>query len=557
MDSQQVLGASPHRWSSIRAGEWPRRVRRGGIWISLIGLMSLLVACGSTPSSSGSATSGANGTLTVPGTTGAYMDLDKTIYNHPTGSLLAELPLVMLNPQSKITAGAATSWSVSANHLVWTFHLNPKLVWSTGQPLTAQDYVIGARYTATPSTGYDFGWFWSTVADIKNYVPITEGKMPPSALGVKALNAHTLQVTTTVPVPFLPLAMGYLTPEPPWLLDKYGAAWSTKPQTMSFTGPYIISQWLPNQSITFVKNKKYYGPYHGQGPAKIVVQLDGGANYTGFLDGQVDVTQLNTGQYRAAASNPPPGSHLVNIPFWWINMLGFNQTHAPFNSTLVRRAIALAINQNQLVNDVLKGSAMPNTQVIPPHFPGFDPNIKEPYNVTEARKLLAEAGYPGGKGFPVETLLIRNQSAPGNLSAAEFIQSELKANLGISLKVKQLDETTWIADVNAGKAQIFIRPYNYDYIDPSDWYSLFLPGGIMTWSNSQFNKLVAKANSSFNPAQRTALYDQAAKILNQQAGAVFLYTNIGHYLVSNKLQDFPASPIITYTDFWMVWTHIK
>ncbi|MGC8486817.1 MAG: peptide ABC transporter substrate-binding protein [Clostridia bacterium] len=485
------------------------------------------------------------------------MDLDKTIYNHPTGSLLAELPLVMLNPNSKLTAGAATSWSVSPNHLVWTFHLNPKLVWSTGQSLTAQDYALGAQYTATPSTGYDFGWFWSTVADIKNYVPITEGKMPPSALGVKALNAHTLQVTTTAPVPFLPLAMGYLAPEPPWLLKEYGAAWSTKPQTMSFTGPYVISQWLPNQSITFVRNKKYYGPYAGEGPATIVVQLDGGANYTGFLDGQVDETQLNTGQYHAAVSHAPAGSHLVNIPFWWINMLGFNQKTAPFNSTLVRRAIALAINQNELVNDVLKGSAMPNTSVVPPHFPGFDASIQEPYNVTEARKLLAEAGYPGGKGFPVETLLIRNENAPGNLSAAQFIQSELKTNLGITLKVKVLDLTTWIADVNAGKAQIFIRPYNYDYIDPSDWYSLFLPGGVMSWSDNQFNTLVTEANSSFKPAQRTRLYDQAAQILNQQAGAVFLYTNIGHYLVSNKLQDFPASPIITYTDFWMVWTHVK
>jgi peptide/nickel transport system substrate-binding protein/oligopeptide transport system substrate-binding protein len=194
---------------------------------------------------------------------------------------------------------------------------------------------------------------------------------------------------------------------------------------------------------------------------------------------------------------------------------------------------------------------------VPPHFPGFDASIKEPYNVTEARKLLAEAGYPGGKGFPVETLLIRNENAPGNLSAAQFIQSELKTNLGITLKVKVLDLTTWIADVNAGKAQIFIRPYNYDYIDPSDWYSLLLPGGVMSWSDNQFNTLVTEANSSFKPAQRTRLYDQAAQILNQQAGAVFLYTNIGHYLVSNKLQDFPASPIITYTDFWMVWTHVK
>jgi oligopeptide transport system substrate-binding protein len=517
---------------------WPvGRILSGALALAFAAAVS---ACGSQPSSTNTSS---QTPFILPATNGAYMDLDKTIYNHPTGALLVQLPLVILNQNSQPIGGAATSWSVSPNHLVWTFHLNPKLVWSTGQPLTAQDYVVGAQYTAAPSTGYDFGWWWSSIAQIKNYVPITEGKLPPSALGVKALNAHTLQVTTTVPVPYLPLAMGYLTPEPPWLLDKYGAAWSTNPKTMAFTGPYVISKWVPNQYIVFTPNPRYYGPYAHQGPAKIIAELDGGADYTGFLDGQVDETVLNAGEYNAALKSPPPGSHLVNIPFWWINMLGFNQTKPPFNSVLVRRAISLAINKTVLVNDVLKGLARPITSVVPADFPGYDPNITEPYNPALARRLLAEAGYPGGKGFPVVTLEIRNEAATidATLPAAEFIQSELKNNLGITIRVKVLD----------------ISPYNYDYIDPSDWYSLFLPGGVMTWQNSQFDTLVNEANSSFNNTQRLQLYNQAAQILNQQVGAVFLWSYVGHYLVSNKVEGFPTTPIITYTDFWMDWLHMK
>lgn len=521
----------------------------------LAGSLVALAGCGATTTSAGATTNTITGPITQMGT---YMDWTKTVYSRMGGSSLVQEPLVTLSPANQIEPGAATSWSVSKNKLVWTFHLRKGLTWSNGAPLVAVDYVDGFQRSANPATGYDFGWFWGTVVHIKNWNKIAKGQLPATDLGVKAVNADTLQITTDVPVPFMPLAMVYGWPIPPGEVSKYGAAWATHPSTMLFSGPYIVKKWVVNQYIEFAKNPHYRGPAKAT-TNTITLDLTNEDDYNSFLTGQVDWTLLNPGQYREAKHHLPSNSHLVSVPQWWINMLGFNQNSKPFNSPKVRRAFMLAINRRNLVTNVLKGLATPDSSVVPKGFPGYDPNIHEPYNVAEAKKLLAEAGYPGGNGFPSETLLIRNEAATigTTLPAAEYIQAQLKSNLGITIQVKVLDMPTWISDVNSGKAQMFIRPYNFDYVDPSDWYSLFLPTGVMTWNNSQYNTLVNEANTSFNTKARAAEYNKAAQILNQQAGAVFLWTNQLKYLVSNKIKNFPNSPSISLDSAWIGQLHVK
>ena len=515
----------------------------------MVGTMLILAGCGSAATPVVSNQDSLTGPIPNVGT---YMDWTKTVYSRMSGSALVQEPLMTLSDSAKLKPAAAISWSVSSNKLIWTFHLRKGLTWSNGSPLVAQDYVYGFERSAKPSTGYDFGWFWGTVIHLKNWNKISKGILPPKDLGVKAINASTLQFTTDVPVPFMPLAMAYAWPDPPQIVNKYGATWATHANTMLFSGPYMVKKWVTNQYIQFTKNPNYHGPQK-VAVKNITLNLTSEDDYNAFLTGQVDWTLLNPGQYRAAKAHLPPNSHLVSEPQWWINMLGFNQNSKPFNSTLVRRAFMLAINRSNLVADVLKGLATPDTSVVPQGFPGYDPNIQEPYNVSEARTLLAQAGYPNGAGFPSETLLIRNEAATigTTLPAAEYIQAQLKANLGISISVKVLDMPTWEADVSNGKAQMFIRPYNFDYVDPSDWYSLFLPGGVMTWNDPRYDAVVNEANESFNPTQRSTLYDNAAQILNQQAGAIFLWTNRLQYLVSNKVKNFPSSPVISLDSGWL------
>lgn len=520
-------------------------------WLSLP--MSIAAAAALTTSGMASATSfGQNtfppGTLVVPmNNTGTYMDWTKTVYNRISGMSLVEEPVTQINAKGQVFGAAAGSWSVSPDKLTWTFHLR-HLEWSNGTPVTAQDYLYAFRRMASPSTGYDFGWFWGTIADLKNWNAVTSGKMPPAALGVSAPNAYTLQVTSTQPVPFMPMAMIYAFPDPISTVQKYGAAWATSASTMVASGPYKIKTWVPHQYIQFVPNPDYKGIRPNR-LKNIVFELVPQTDFSGYLTHQVDWTMLDPGQVKAVETNLPPASFLVKMQQFEINMLGFNMKVKPLNNVLVRRAFMLAIDRSELVNDVLKGIATTDNSIVPKGFPGYDPSIQEPYNVAEARKLLAQAGYPGGKGFPTLTLQIRDE--PGTLvttqPGAEFIQAQLAQNLGIHINVKVLDMPTWIANVSAGKAQLFIRPYNYDYPDPSDWYSLLQSGGVMNWNNKQYDNLVQEANASFNAKVRASLYHKAAELINQDVGTVFLWTDVDDYLVNRNVRNFPTTPLTMAT----------
>ena len=142
--------------------------------------------------------------LTVPGgsTTGTYMDYMKTVYARASGSELLQVPLDQLRQRIQLTPMAAESWEQSEDGLTWTFKLRAGLVWSDGEPLTAEDYVFALQRAAT--SGYDFAWYWDFAGGIKNWKEVTEGKADASTLGLKAVDDLTIEVTTAAPKPYLP-----------------------------------------------------------------------------------------------------------------------------------------------------------------------------------------------------------------------------------------------------------------------------------------------------------------------------------------------------------------
>ena len=135
--------------------------------------------------------------LTVPGgsTTGTYMDYMKTVYARASGSELLQVPLTSFDNEYQLTALGAESWEQSEDGLTWTFKLRDGLIWSDGEPLTAEDYVFALQHAAT--SGYDFAWYWDFAGGIKNWKEVTEGKADVSTLGLKAVDDKTLEVTST------------------------------------------------------------------------------------------------------------------------------------------------------------------------------------------------------------------------------------------------------------------------------------------------------------------------------------------------------------------------
>ena len=490
---------------------------------------------------------------------GPYLDEDLTIYNRQEGTDLIQDPLVVYDPTTgKLNPVAATGWSVSADKLTWSFHIRHGMVWSDGQALTAEDFANALRNQASPKTAYDFTYWTETVQGIKNWAAVNSGKMPLSALGVATPDPYTLNITTDAPRSYLPAAMVYTWAEPAHVINKVGNVWATASHVsdMVFSGPYEVQSWKPGVTLTLVPNPTYHGvrkaPF-----SQIIWNITGGDLLAQFQTGQLSYTgQLDPGQL-ALATHTYPAKDLVKASSYDSWYLSYNTMTKPFNDLRVRQAFDLSVNRQTLANNVLKGVAIPNYSLLMPGFPGFDKTITVPYNVTKAQQLLAAAGYPGGKGFPSITLYLRNSTGEIAMSepAAEFVQSQIKTNLGINLSVKVIDQKTFTSQINKHQLPLFMVGYNYDYVDPSDFMDLFSTGGRHAWSNPQYDQTVAAADHSFDSATRSALYEKAQKILAAQVPASFLFVPVYSYLWNPKYAN--AFTLPQQTDDWMLKMYVK
>ncbi|MGH2387842.1 MAG: ABC transporter substrate-binding protein, partial [Chloroflexota bacterium] len=186
-----------------------------------------------------------------------------------------------------------------------------------------------------------------------------------------------------------------------------------------------------------------------------------------------------------------------------------------------------------------------------------DKTITMPYDVKKAQQLLAAAGYPGGKGFPSITIYLRNSTGEVAMTqpAAEYVQSQIKTNLGINLSVKVIDQKTFTANLNKHVDPLYMVGYNYDYVDPSDFMDLFVTGGRHAWSNKQYDQTVGAADHSFDATKRAALYEKAQKIMAAQVPASFLFVPVYSYLWNPKFANPFTLP--QQTDDWMLKMYVK
>ncbi|MEW5817299.1 MAG: peptide ABC transporter substrate-binding protein [Spirochaetota bacterium] len=467
------------------------------------------------------------------------MDFMKTIYNRIGLCELVWEPLVGFDKNLELMPLEAESWDKSADGLTWTFHLRKGLLWSDGEPLTANDFVFALRRAVTQ--GYDFGWYWSWAAGIKNWSKVEKGTLPVEELGIKAPDNLTLVITTETPKPFLPGVLVWLYPVPKHAVDKYGDEYATKAETMVSNSPFIVSEWVKQDHITYVRNPNYKGilkPYL----SKIVTKYGTENPETGFpayLNNEIYKSELNPGQLAYAQKNIPMELH--SAPSFAIFYLTFDTTKPPFNDVRVRKAFNYAVNRDEMCSTVLKGLASPEWQVLMKGFPGHDPEAKKlsDYNPASARKLLAEAGYPDGKGFPkLELYLRQGPEMAIQKPAGEYLQAQLKKNLGIEIVPLALDMKTYTDALNKHTHNFFLAPYAFDYTDPSNFMDLFLTGGRHAWSNAEYDKLVKEGDSTWDWGKRLELYHKAQKLLIEEAPAVFMMTQT----TSNVWKSFIKGP---------------
>jgi len=359
----------------------------------------------------------------------------------------------------------------------------------------------------------------------------------------------------------------WLYPVPQHAVEKYGDEYATRAETMVCSGPFKLTEWVKGGYLTFVQNPYYKGlwePYL----QKIILKYGTFNPETGFpayLNGETYRSDVNPGQLAYARKNLP--DQLYSWPMFRVFYLSFDTTKPPFDNLKVRQAFNHALNREELCSTVLKELASPEYSMLVKGFPGYDPTEPKKlseYDIELARKLLAEAGYPDGKGFPKLELWIRaeDQLMAWQTPAVTYMQAHFKEALGVDIIPRVIEVKTFTDALNKRTHNFFLLAYQFDYVDPSNFMDLFLTGGRHSWSNPEYDELVREADSSEDWEKRIENYRKAEKILVQEAPAVFAFQQLYSAVWKTYLKGEGIEPdkkgIASWGDMWgkYVITHI-
>ncbi|MDX2110665.1 MAG: peptide ABC transporter substrate-binding protein [Verrucomicrobiota bacterium] len=423
----------------------------------------------------------------------------------------------------KVQPGVAERWEHNPSCTVWTFYLNPNAKWSNGDPVTADDFVYSYKRMLSPKLG---ALYVEMLYDLKNAEDYFTGKTTDfSTVGVKALNLHTLELSLGHPVPhFLSKLTHYsFFPVHRPTIEKFGAQerrgtnW-TQPGNYIGNGPFVLTKWVTNQYIEVHKNPLYWNAANNRlNGIRFLPMENAAAAESAFLAGQVHRIDTIPASKRDYYRQKRPDI-TRDDPFFNTSYLNYNVRHKPLDDVRVRRALALTIDRRTIV-EKLTHNGRPATSFVPPGITGYKTAGHQEWNPEAARALLAEAGYPGGSGFPdkLELLITTNDTTK---MIAEALQEMWRKELGIAVQIRLMEWRSLLEATDKGDFDLFLLSWIGDYIDPETFLSIMTTtsGNNRTgWSNASFDQLMRDSKHTGDAAERFRLLGEAEAILLEEA----------------------------------------
>ncbi len=458
------------------------------------------------------------------------MNFYEAVYQRPGVADLFSESLVRLTKDFEIVPGAALKWSSSKDGKTWTFELDPDIVWSDGNPLTAKDYVRTFQYAADPEHAWDFTWFWS--GDIVNFTEATEGKAKLEEIGVKqGANPHELIFEMVNPAPYLAAKLLYSWPISDAALTKYGAFYNSKPETSVTCGPFKLDKWTLDQEIVMSKWDGYKGKLNIPFQTIINKFAAPAQSYTIYDAGEIDyMSDPAPAELKLMEADPSKkGEIFQGVADFACLYFFFDVTKAPFDNLKVRQAFSHVIDRDTMQKQIWGRQAKPAPSFLAPGFPASDTEgLKDiqKFDPDLGKQLLSEAGFPDGKGFPKLTMTVRGGGTPVEVATTQAYGAALKQYLNIDCELQTIDRQAFYADLNAKPTKILFGwvSYGMDYFDPSNMLGVWLTGGRHSWSNPAYDKKVKEATTFLGPAaQRIKMFQDAERILVSDVPAVFAY----------------------------------
>ena len=439
--------------------------------------------------------------------------------------------------------GVAKTWDISNDGRVYTFYLRENAKWSNGDAHTAHDYVWSWWRALQTTLGNQYAYMLFPIKNAKRYY---DGKTSDfSDVGVKAIDNRTLQVTLTNPTPyFLQLLDHYsLFPVHQATIEKFGRAdergtrWSYEGNLVG-NGPYKLEEWKINRHITVTKNPYYWDEANVSINSIVFKPVDNAVTEERmFRAGALHVTSSIPAD-KIAIYQEKSAPELKITPYLGTYFYRLNINTPQLQDKRVRRALGMAIDRKQLVDNITKGGQIPAYTMTPPGTMGYFPKSTLNFDPEAAKRLLAEAGYPNGEGFPpIEILYNTNE---GHRKIAVALQEMWKNYLNIDIKLLNQEWKVYLATESAGDYQISRGGWIGDYVDPNNFLDMFLCNGGNNrtgWCNEEYDRLILEvAPSQSSHEQRLKIFQQAETML---------------------LEDMPIIPVYTYTSIKLLHPSVR
>ena len=440
-----------------------------------------------------------------------------------------------------LTEGQAASYTVSEDQMVYTFTLRDDIKWSDGQPVTANDFVYAWQRLVTPATAADYNYM---IEMVENASDIMAGAKQPSELGIKAIDEKTLEISLVAPTTYFleVCAFPACFPVRQDIITANGDQWTFDVNTYIGNGSYKMTEWVHNSYIKMVPNENYYD-YANLGPESITFQLmdDQNAMLAGFRSGQLDF--INTVPVDEVSSLLESGELKVD-PYIGTYYVCFNTQRAPFDDPNVRRAFSLVIDRNYIVENVTQAGQVPATAYVPSGINDVDANADDfrtqggdwysvspddyEANCEEARRLLAEAGYPNGEGFPIVEYIYNTDD--NHRAIAEALQNMWQTELGVTVTLSNQDWAVFLQTRKDGEYNIARNGWIADYNDPTSFLDMWITGGgnnDAQYSNAEYDALIATSKTTTDMNEKYQALHDAEAILNSDSvvAPIYFYTN--------------------------------
>ena len=531
--------------------------RRNFLKVAGVGAAALgLAACGGSKSGS-TATSGtassagsSTGSVSTAGFTVQYGSnpetLDPALNSAVDGGntiITVFETLLIINENNEAVPGQAESWTTSEDGLTWTFTMRDGLKWSDGTDLTAKDFEYSFKRMANPDTAAPYAA--TCLGMIDGFDAAQAGDT--DALNVKASDdGKTLTIVLAYPCSYFDkmAAFAAMSPVQQATVEANGDSWCTSAETFVSNGPYMITDWTPSERIVLTKNPNYVGGWDNSKIVSDTITLllleDSSAAFAAYNSGEaVLIKDVPTDEIPSLTKAEDGGDFYVDtiLGTYYVSL---NLKRDAFKDAKVRRALSLAIDRDYVANTIMQGTYSTADSIVGPgivdengyfHDNGNAPYISADYeaNLAEAKKLLADAGYPNGEGYP--TLEYSTNDAGYHVPLAEYLQ-QAWSDLGITLTISKMEWSSFTAARRAGEYDVARNGWVMDYNDPSNMVELFCTDNGNNdgkYSNPDFDAAI-EGSKVADAAEHFAQLHKAEDILMEDMGCI---------------------PVAYYNDFWL------